>query len=146
MGHRFRRSQRPYSPTSRISASINASALSANRLSFGRRQRRSAVAAGDHRTKTAGNVQADSAYRGAKNEALLNSNMLKNRIHRHKPKGKPMPENMACANASKSAIRAKVEHVFAHRKNRYGRFIRTIGLARAQAKFTLAKLGYNFDR
>ena len=95
---------------------------------------------------TAADVWADSAYRSAKNEALLKSNMLKSRIHRRKPKGKPMPESMARANAAKSAIRARVEHVFAHQKNRYGLFIRTIGLARAQAKLTLANLAYNFDR
>ncbi len=95
---------------------------------------------------TASDVWADSAYRSAKNEALLKSNMLKIRIHRRKPKGRPMPEQMARANAAKSAIRARVEHIFAHQKNRYGLFIRTIGIARAQAKLTLANLAYNFDR
>ena len=44
-----------------------------------------------------------------------------------------MPKHTAKANAKKSAVRAKVEHVFAHRKNRFGLFIRTIGLARAEA-------------
>jgi hypothetical protein len=39
-----------------------------------------------------------------------------------------------------------VEHVFAHQKVRFGLFIRTIGLARAEAKLTLAKIAYNFDR
>jgi hypothetical protein len=95
---------------------------------------------------TAGDVWADSAYRSSKNEAWLKANMLNSRIHRRKPKGKPMPEHMARANAAKSAIRARVEHVFAHQKNRYGLFIRTIGIARAQAKLTLANLAYNFDR
>jgi hypothetical protein len=95
---------------------------------------------------TAGDVWADSAYRSSKNEAWLRANMLKSRIHRRKPKGRPMPEHMAHANAAKSAIRARVEHVFAHQKNRYGLFIRTIGIARAQAKLTLANLAYNFDR
>jgi hypothetical protein len=97
-------------------------------------------------SNTAADVWADSAYRSSKNEALLKSNMLKSRIHRRKPKGKPMPESIARANAAKSAIRARVEHVFAHQKNRYGLFIRTIGIARAQAKLTLANLAYNFDR
>ena len=72
--------------------------------------------------------------------------MLKSRIHRRKPAGKPMPRNVAWANAKKSAIRAAVEHVFAHQKTRFGLFIRTIGLARAEAKLTLANLAYNFDR
>ena len=43
-------------------------------------------------------------------------------------------------------IRARVEHVFAHQKNRFGLFIRTIGIARAEAKLTLANLAYNMDR
>ena len=72
--------------------------------------------------------------------------MLTSRIHRRKPKGKPMPKATARANAAKSSIRAHVEHVFAHQKNRFGLFIRTIGLARAEAKLTLANLAYNFDR
>ena len=79
-------------------------------------------------------------------EEELKANMLKSRIHRRKPKGRPMSEHMARANAAKSAIRAKVEHIFAHQKNRYGLFIRTIGIARAEAKLTLANLAYNFDR
>ncbi len=72
--------------------------------------------------------------------------MMTSKIHRKKPKGKPMPQATSQANAKKSSVRAKVEHVFAHQKNRYGLFIRTIGLARAKAKMTLANLAYNFDR
>ncbi len=72
--------------------------------------------------------------------------MLTSRIHRRKPKGKPMPKATARANATKSSICAHVEHVFAHQKNRFGLFIRSIGLARAEAKLTLANLAYNFDR
>ena len=55
-----------------------------------------------------------------------------------------MPQATARANAKKSSIRARVEHVFAHQKNRFGLFVRTIGLARAEAKMTLANLAYNF--
>ncbi|MFC4291447.1 transposase [Sphingorhabdus arenilitoris] len=95
---------------------------------------------------TASDVWADSAYRSKKNEGWLTQHMLKSRIHRKKPQGKPMPEHTSRANAAKSAIRAKVEHVFAHQKCRFGLYIRTIGLARAQAKMTLANLAYNFDR
>ena len=43
-------------------------------------------------------------------------------------------------------VRARVEHVFAHQKNRFGLFIRTIGIARAEAKLTLANLAYNMER
>ena len=72
--------------------------------------------------------------------------MLKSEIHRKKPAGKPMPKATARANARKSSIRARVEHVFAHQKNRFGLFIRTIGLARAESKLIAANLAYNFDR
>ncbi len=98
------------------------------------------------RDNTASDVWADSAYRSKKNEKWLSANMLVSRIHRRKPAGKPMPQATARANARKSSIRARVEHVFAHQKNRYGLFIRTIGLARAEAKLMLANLAYNFDR
>jgi len=36
--------------------------------------------------------------------------------------------------------------LFAQQKNRFGMFIRTIGLARAEAKLTLCNLAYNFNR
>ncbi len=95
---------------------------------------------------TASDVWADSAYRSKKNEKWLEVNMLTSHIHRRKPANRPMLQAMAKANAEKSAIRSAVEHVFAQQKNRYGFFIRTIGLARAEAKLTLTKLAYNFDR
>ncbi len=95
---------------------------------------------------TASQVWADSAYRSRRNEKWLSSKMLVSRIHRRKPAGRPMPSATARANAAKSAIRAAVEHVFAHQKNRFGLFIRTIGLARAEAKLILANIAYNFDR
>ena len=98
------------------------------------------------RENTACDVWADSAYRSHSNERWLGRRMFKSRIHRRKPIGKPMPERTARANARKSSVRAAVEHVFAHQKGRFGLFIRTIGLVRAEAKLTLANLAYNFDR
>jgi IS5 family transposase len=95
---------------------------------------------------TSSDLWADSAYRSKKNEKWLADRMMTSRIHRRKPTGKPMPQATARANARKSSIRAAVEHVFAHQKMRFGLFIRTIGLARAEAKLTLANLAYNFDR
>ena len=95
---------------------------------------------------TCADVWADSAYRSQSNEKWLAAQMLASRIHRRKPKGKPMPQAMVRANAKKSAVRARVEHVFAHQKNRFDLFIRTIGLKRAEAKLTLANIAYNMDR
>ena len=98
------------------------------------------------RENTGSEVWADSAYRSQRNEKWLAGRMLTSRIHRRKPAGKPMPQATARANAKKSSIRARIEHVFAHQKNRFGLFIRTVGLARAEAKLTLANIAYNMDR
>ncbi len=95
---------------------------------------------------TGSEVWADSAYRSQRNEKWLAKRMLTSRIHRRKPNGRPMPEATSRANARKSTVRARVEHVFAHQKNRFGLFVRTIGLERAEAKLTLANMAYNFDR
>ena len=95
---------------------------------------------------TGSDVWADSAYRSRANEAWLARRMMTRRIHAKKPAGKPMPRNVARANAGKSSIRTAIEHVFAHQKTRFGLFSRTIGLARAEAKLTLANIAYNFDR
>jgi hypothetical protein len=57
-----------------------------------------------------------------------------------------MPRRTARANAAKSAVRAHVEHPFAHQKGPMGMAIRTIGLARATATVTLANIVYNMKR
>jgi IS5 family transposase len=95
---------------------------------------------------TASDVWADSAYRSAENERHLENIGKVNRIHRRKPKGKPIPKRTAKANAKKSALRARVEHPFAHQKGPMKLVIRTIGLARAEAAITLANMAYNMKR
>lgn len=57
-----------------------------------------------------------------------------------------MSKRTSMANGRKSAVRAKVEHVFGHQKDRMGLVIRTIGLARAKAAITLANMAYNMGR
>jgi len=101
------------------------------------------VVTGDN---TASDVWADTAYRSQANEAWLKRQSRVSRIHRKKPRGKPMPERTAKANAAKSKVRARVEHVFARQKDQMGLFIRTIGIKRAEAKITLANLAYNMHR
>ena len=95
---------------------------------------------------TARDVWADSAYRSAENEAWLASQGMTSQVHRKKPRGRPMPKQTSRANGRKSAVRAKVEHVFAQQKDRMGLTIRTIGLARAKATITLANVAYNMTR
>ena len=95
------------------------------------------------RNNTASPVWADTAYRSAANEAWLASAGKVSHIHRKKPKGRPMSKRTAQANARKSAVRAKIEHVFAEQKERMGLIVRTIGIARAKTKIGLANLAYN---
>ena len=80
---------------------------------------------------TARHVWADSAYRSAENESWLTANGMTSQVHRKKPRGRPMPQRTSRANGRKSAVRSKVEHVFAQQKARMGLTIRMIGLARA---------------
>ena len=89
---------------------------------------------------TGSGVWADTAYRSKRNEDWLKANGTASRIHRRKPRSRPMSERTAKANGRKSSIRAKVEHVFAHRKNRMGLRIRTVGMARAKAAAALANM------
>jgi IS5 family transposase len=95
---------------------------------------------------TGSEVFADTAYRSQANEKRLARIGLISRIHRRKPKGKPMPANIARANAAKSRVRAAVEHVFARQKGPMGLFVRTIGIARATVKIGLANIAYNMKR
>ena len=98
------------------------------------------------RDNTASDVWADTAYRSQANEAWLKSMDRVSRIHRKKPRGKPMSKRASGANAKRSTVRARVEHVFARQKDQMGLFVRTIGIVRAEAKITLANLVYNIDR
>ena len=98
------------------------------------------------KANTGASVWGDSAYRSKANEAFMAKNGFTSQVHRKKPKGRPMPDVTRRANARKSAVRSKVEHVFAEQKSRMGLFIRTIGLARAKLKIGLANLAYNMKR
>jgi transposase, IS5 family len=95
---------------------------------------------------TARTVWADTAYRSAAHETFLGRHGLVSRIHRKKPKGRPMPAAIRGANDAKSKIRSRVEHVFAEQKTRMGLFVRTIGLARARTRIGMANLVHNMRR
>jgi len=95
---------------------------------------------------TASDVWADTAYRGKANLALLEKRGLVAQFQRAKPRGRPMPAHIARGNATRARVRSRVEHVFAATKVRMRLVIRTVGLARATAKITLANLAYNLTR
>lgn len=98
------------------------------------------------KSNTASTVWADTAYRSKANETFMEANGFVSRIHRKKPKGKPMPEAVQRANSAKSKVRSHVEHVFAAQKDRMDLFVRTIGIARATTKIGMANLVYNIKR
>ncbi len=98
------------------------------------------------KTNTASDVWADTAYRSRANETYMTENGFTSRVHRKKPTGRPMAERTRRANARKSGVRSRIEHVFAEQKHRMGLFIRTIGMARARVKIGLANLVFNMKR
>lgn len=97
-------------------------------------------------SNTSKSVWGDTAYRSAANETFMEKNGFVSRVHRKKPKGRPMPEATRRANNLKSKVRSRVEHVFAEQKSRMGLFVRTIGIARATTRIGLANITYNMKR
>ena len=95
---------------------------------------------------TASDVWADTAYRSRANLALIDRRGRVAQFQARKPRGRPMPLHIARGNATRARVRSRVEHVFAAQKRRMGLVVRTIGLARATARITLANLGYNLRR
>ncbi len=98
------------------------------------------------KANTGSKVWADSAYRSSQNENFMEENGFVSQVHRRKPKGKPMPDNVRRGNNTKSKHRAPVEHVFAYQKQVMGLCIRSVGQARATTKIGLANLVFNMHR
>jgi IS5 family transposase len=94
----------------------------------------------------ASRVWADTAYRSEANLALLDRRGLTPQFQRSKARGKPMSAHVRRGNRTRAKGRARVEHVFAAQKRRLHLVIRTIGLARAKTKITLANLACNMRR
>jgi transposase, IS5 family len=91
-------------------------------------------------------VWADTAHRSRANATYPRPHGKVSRIHHRKPKGRAMPRHIARGNATRSRVRARVEHVFAEQKARMAQFIRTIGIKRAEATVMLANMAYNMKR
>ena len=96
---------------------------------------------------TSTDVFADSAYRSAAIEAKLKARRFHSRIHRRGCRNHPLSDAQTRANRAKSAIRARIEHVFGAQQSALGgRIVRTIGIVRARAKIGLQNLAYNMRR
>jgi transposase, IS5 family len=94
-------------------------------------------------------VWADGAYFSEEQEARLEEKGYVSRILNRTNRTKKFPEHSAIAreNRRRSKIRKRVEHVFGFIQNSmHGKFIRTIGMARAKAKIGLMNLVYNVCR
>ena len=76
----------------------------------------------------------------------MEKNGFTSRVHHKKPPRRALPEALARANAKRPKVRAAIEHVFAHQKERMGLFVRTIGLGRARLKIGMVNLAYNMQR
>jgi len=100
-----------------------------------------------NKANTSDVVYADSAYRSAETEVRLAARGFKSRIHVRGRRNRSLSDAQQRANRTKSKIRARVEHVFgAQEMAPGGRLVRTIGIARAQAKIGLQNLVYNIRR
>jgi IS5 family transposase len=90
---------------------------------------------------------ADTAYRSIEQEARLKQQGYRSRIHYRGCHYAPLSERRQAINTQRSRIRARVEHVFGHMTTAMGGcLVRTIGLARAEAKIGLKNLSYNLQR
>ncbi len=96
---------------------------------------------------TSSEVWGDSAYRSAETERKLGEKGYRSRIHHKGKRGKPLTARQTKANKTRSKIRVRVEHVFGFQEcSMGGKFIRSIGMARAKAKIGMMNLVYNMSR
>ena len=91
-------------------------------------------------------VNADKAYPSAQRLAMLKTLGFKEGIQRKAQKNKPLSACQQRRNHRIAKRRAKVEHVFAGIRHMGGKFLRTIGQARASATMVLMAACYNLKR
>ncbi|MDF1586456.1 hypothetical protein [Marinimicrococcus flavescens] len=96
--------------------------------------------------RKASEVWADTAWRSKANEHVLADRGKISRIRRNQPAGEPMPRRTSRASAGKSAIRARVGHVFARQRDRIRLTIRSIGIECTEATVIMADIACNPGR
>lgn len=97
-------------------------------------------------SNTGREVNADKAYPSRQRQAMLKALGLKDGMQRKAQKNKPLSECQQRRNQRIARKRAKVEHVFAGIRHMGGKFVRSIGQARATATMTLMAACYNLKR
>ena len=98
-------------------------------------------------SNTASDIWADSAYRSAEIEAMLQEKGLRSHIHRKAVRGRALTKREKQGNKTRSTVRARAEHIFGCFVNDMaGKLVRTIGIVRARTKIGLKNLTYNMKR
>lgn len=95
---------------------------------------------------TSQDVFADRGYPSKEREAWLRSKGYRSQIQRKGQKNKPLSECQQRRNHKIAKSRARVEHVFAGIEQMGGKFVRTIGQARANFAMTMMAACYNLKR
>lgn len=91
-------------------------------------------------------VHTDKAYASRQRQQLLKVLGLVDAMQRRARPGKPLSECQQRRNQRIAKKRAKVEHVFAGLRHLGGKFVRTIGQARATVAMTMMAACYNLKR
>jgi len=92
-------------------------------------------------------VYADGAYRSHERAERLQQRGFIDQLHYKGHKHQPLSAAQRQANRSRSRLRVRVEHVFGFQENSMGgKFLRSIGLHRAQLRIGMMNLVYNFMR
>jgi IS5 family transposase len=92
-------------------------------------------------------LYADSAYSGKKQEAIIQSKGMKNKVQEKGCRYKPLEADQKKNNKAKSKIRSRVEHVFGFmEQTMQGLTLKNIGLLRSKAVIGLMNLTYNLFR
>ena len=95
---------------------------------------------------TSQDVYANRGYPSKEREAWLKNNGYRSQIQRKCQKNKPLSECQQRRNHRISKSRARVEHMFAGIEQVGGKFVRTIGQARANFAMTMMAACYNMKR
>lgn len=101
----------------------------------------------DEKGNSGKDIWADSAYRSAESERMLDGKKLTSQVHERAYRNKPLSAEQKASNKIKSHIRVRVEHVFGHMTTAMGGVVmHVIGLARVEVKVILKNLAYNMQR
>jgi len=97
-------------------------------------------------SNTSRDIYADSAYAARERDDWLREHGYRHQIQRKGTAQKPLSECQQRRNRRIAKTRVRVEHVFASLTQMGGKFIRTIGMARAQFAMTMMAACYNAKR